>query len=62
VFVELLVTKIGGASIDIACRVLDTTHPDAPCFASGHIRLVSYDFDTESPRRLSVDEREWLEA
>jgi len=62
VIVELLVTKLGGASIDIACRVLDTTHPDATCFASGRIRLVSYDFDTESPRRLSDSEREWLQA
>jgi acyl-CoA thioester hydrolase len=62
VFVELVVTKLGGASIDIACRVLDTTHPAAICFASGHIRLVSYDFDTELPRRLGEAEREWLEA
>ena len=62
VVVELTVTKIGGASIDIDCRVLDNAHTDSTCFASGHIRLVAYDFDTEAPRRLSPADKKWLEA
>ena len=62
IVVELTVTKIGGASIDIACRVLDNDDPHSTCFASGKIRLVAYDFDTEAPRRLSPADRQWLEA
>ena len=62
IVVELAVTKIGGASIDIACRVLDTDNPASTCYASGHIRLVAYDFDSEAPRRLSPADRQWLEA
>jgi acyl-CoA thioester hydrolase len=62
VVVELMVTKIGGASIDIGCRVLDSDDPHSTCYASGHIRLVAYDFDTEAPRRLSPADRQWLEA
>ena len=62
VVVELTVTKIGGASIDIDCRVLADADPHSTCYASGHIRLVAYDFDTEAPRRLSPADRQWLEA
>jgi acyl-CoA thioester hydrolase len=62
VFVELLVTKLGGASIDITCRVLETVHADSICYASGHIRLVSYDFEMKRPRRIADVERVWLTA
>jgi acyl-CoA thioester hydrolase len=62
VFVELVVTKLGGASIDITCRVLDTVHDDSMCYASGHIRLVSYDFEAKRPRRIADVERVWLTA
>jgi acyl-CoA thioester hydrolase len=60
VVVEFLVTKIGGASIDIGCRILDSDTPTETCFASGHIRLVAYDFEAQAPRRLSVADKEWL--
>jgi acyl-CoA thioester hydrolase len=60
VYVELKVSKIGGASIDISCRVIDEAAPDSTCYASGYIRLVAYDFDSGAPRRLSQPEREWL--
>jgi acyl-CoA thioester hydrolase len=62
VVVELTVTKIGGASIDIDCRVLDSHDTISTCYASGHIRLVAYDFDAEAPRRFSPAERKWLEG
>lgn len=60
VVVELTVTKVGGASIDLDCRVFDTDNPESTCFASGHIRLVAYDFDSGAPKRLGREEKAWL--
>jgi acyl-CoA thioester hydrolase len=62
VFVELAVSRLGGASIDIGCRVLDSESPQSTCFASGHIRLVAYDFELKRPRRLGEKDRVWLLA
>lgn len=62
IVVELTVSKVGGASIDIDCRVLDSEDATSLCFASGHLRLVAYDFDAQAPKRLSSQERKWLEA
>jgi len=61
VWVEIVVAKVGGASIDIDCRVLDSDNPDSACFASGLVRLVAYDFGAERPRRLVDLERSWLD-
>jgi len=62
VWVEVVVSEVGGASIDIDCRVLDSENPDSTCFASGLVRLVAYDFETKRPRRLDPSSRAWLEG
>jgi acyl-CoA thioester hydrolase len=62
VWVEIVVATVGGASLDIACRVLDTKDPGGICFAEGLIRLVAYDFARSAPRRFSDQERSWLET
>lgn len=62
VVVELTVTKVGGASIDIDCRVLDNPNADSTCYASGHMRLVAYDFSSQAPRRLTEKDKVWLTA
>jgi acyl-CoA thioester hydrolase len=60
VWVELLVTQLGGASIDLECRVLEDSDPTSTCYADGTIVLVAFDFDRQRPRRLPDADREWL--
>jgi acyl-CoA thioester hydrolase len=60
VWVEIVVAKVGGASIDLDCRVLDKTSAESTCFASGRIQLVAYDFGAQAPKRLSPGDKRWL--
>jgi acyl-CoA thioesterase FadM len=52
------VDHVGGSSFRLACRVFDATSENV--FAEGFVALVTYNFTTGAPRKLSDDERAWL--
>jgi len=54
------VDHLGGSSFRLACRVFDA-HTDV-VFAEGFVSIVAYDFATAAPRKLSADERQWLNS
>lgn len=56
--VGMSVDHVGGSSFRLACRVFDTK--TGTVFAQGFVALVTYNFATGSPRKLSDDERAWL--
>ena len=56
--VEMSVDHVGGSSFRLACRVFDAT--SGTVFAEGFVALVTYNFSTGAPRKLSADERSWL--
>lgn len=58
--VGMTVDHIGGSSFRLACRVFDAV--SGVVFAEGFVALVTYSFESGSPRRLSDDERAWLEG
>ncbi|MFM1953706.1 MAG: hypothetical protein RL187_915, partial [Actinomycetota bacterium] len=58
--VGMTVNHIGGSSFRLACRVFDAV--SGVVFAEGFVALVTYSFESGSPRRLSEDERSWLEG
>lgn len=58
--VGMLVDHVGGSSFRLACRVFDAA--TSVVFAEGFVSLVTYDFSTGAPRKLSEEEREWLSA
>jgi acyl-CoA thioester hydrolase len=59
VLIGMTVEHIGGSSFRLGCRVFDQA---GTVFASGFVSLVAYDFSRGAPRRLSPDERTWLEG
>ena len=56
--VGMSVDHVGGSSFRLACRVFDAEN--GTVFAQGFVALVTYNFATGSPRKLSHDERAWL--
>ena len=56
--VGMSVDHVGGSSFRLACRVFDATN--GTVFAEGFVALVTYNFSTGGPRKLSPDERAWL--
>ena len=56
--VGMSVDHVGGSSFRLACRVFDAK--TRTVFAQGFVALVTYNFATGSPRKLSDDERAWL--
>ena len=56
--VGMTVDHVGGSSFRLACRVLDAA--SGTVFAEGFVALVTYNFTTGAPRKLSEDERAWL--
>ena len=56
--VGMSVDHVGGSSFRLACRVFDAE--TGTVFAQGFVALVTYNFATGSPRKLSDDERAWL--
>lgn len=60
VSVGMSVDHIGGSSFTLACRIFD--RDSGVVFATGSVGLVAYNFASQSPRKLSPDERDWLGA
>jgi acyl-CoA thioester hydrolase len=58
VSVGMTVDHIGGSSFRLACRIFDPTTDVV--FATGYVALVAYNFDSQSPRKLTAEERAWL--
>jgi len=58
--VGMTVDHIGGSSFRLAARVFDAG--SGVVFAEGFVSLVAYDFDRGAPRKLTDDERQWLNA
>ena len=56
--VGMTVDHVGGSSFRLACRVFDAV--SGTVFAEGFVALVTYNFTTSAPRKLSEDERVWL--
>jgi len=56
--VGMSVDHVGGSSFRLACRVFDAA--SGAVFAEGFVALVTYNFTTGAPRKLSEDERAWL--
>ncbi len=56
--VGMTVDHVGGSSFRHACRVFDAV--SGTVFAEGFVALVTYNFTTGAPRKLSEDERAWL--
>ena len=56
--VGMTVDHVGGSSFRLACRVFDAA--SRTVFAEGFVALVTYNFTTGAPRKLSEDERAWL--
>jgi acyl-CoA thioester hydrolase len=58
--VGMTVDHIGGSSFRLAARVFDAG--SGVVFAKGFVSLVAYDFGRGAPRKLTDDERQWLDA
>lgn len=58
--VRMWVTRIRPVGFDLGYEVLDSTAPDAPCYARAETGLVLYDFDRAAPRRMTPPERQVL--
>ena len=56
--VGMTVDHVGGSSFRLACRVFDAQ--GGTVYAEGFVALVTYNFSTGAPRKLSSDERGWL--
>ena len=56
--VGITVDHVGGSSFRLACRVFDAQ--SGTVYAEGFVALVTYNFTTGAPRKLSSDERAWL--
>ena len=56
--VGMTVDHVGGSSFRLACRVFDAQ--GGTVYAEGFVALVTYNFTTGAPRKLSSDERAWL--
>ena len=55
--ISMWISKLGGASYDIAYVV----HDDDVVYAVAETTMVAYDFTTEKPRRVADDDRALLE-
>ena len=56
--VGMTVDHVGGSSFRLLCRVFDAQ--GGTVYAEGFVALVTYNFTTGAPRKLSSDERAWL--
>ena len=56
--VGMTVNHVGGSSFRLACRVFDAQ--SGTVYSEGFVALVTYNFTTGAPRKLSSDERAWL--
>ena len=56
--VGMTVDHVGGSSFRLGCRVFDAQ--SGTVYAEGFVALVTYNFTTGAPRKLSSDERAWL--
>ena len=54
--IDVWVTRIGGASFELAYEV----HDEGNVYATAASTLVTFDFRTERPRRLTASERSFL--
>ena len=57
---DVWVTKIGAASFTLAYEVYEADR--SVVYATASSTMVPYDFKQERPRRLSPEEREWMNA
>ena len=60
--VETEVTRIGGSSYDLACRIVDAPGDVGTVFSDAHVRLVAFDIGTGRSRPLGPAERRRLVA
>jgi len=60
--VDMWVTKISGASFDLAYELRDLAEVGTTLYARAETTLVAYDFASLSPRRLRPDERAVLKG
>jgi acyl-CoA thioester hydrolase len=60
--VDMWVTRIAGASFDVAYELRDPAEVGSTLYARAETTLVAYDFATLSPRRLRPDERAALKG
>lgn len=61
VIIESWVTKIGAASLTIAYEVKDTEGPGAQIYVRASTIVVPYDMSAERPRRISAEEKSYLQ-
>jgi acyl-CoA thioester hydrolase len=57
--IDVWVTKIGAAHFSLGYEVYDT---GGFVYATASSTMVPYDFVNERPRRLSADEKSWLQS
>ena len=60
VHVEMWITRIGGASWEMAYEIRDPDGADGPLYARAESTLVAFDMAAQRPRSLDPDEREAL--
>ncbi|WP_018156452.1 acyl-CoA thioesterase [Demetria terragena] len=56
------VTKISGASFDISYEVLSSRDEGAEVYARAESTLVTFDMESQRPRRITPEDRALLEA
>ncbi|MFF0060945.1 acyl-CoA thioesterase [Streptomyces sp. NPDC005279] len=61
VVVELWVTKINAASLTITYEVKDTEGPSSQVYVRASTIVVPYDLSAERPRRISAEEKSFLQ-
>jgi acyl-CoA thioester hydrolase len=61
VVIELWVTKISAASLTIAYEVKDAEGPSAQVYVRASTVVVPYDLNAERPRRISAEEKSFLQ-
>ncbi|MFD9226067.1 acyl-CoA thioesterase [Streptomyces sp. NPDC060064] len=61
VVIELWVTKISAASLTIAYEVKDAEGPSAQVYVRASTVVVPYDLSAERPRRISAEEKSFLQ-
>ncbi|WP_327323666.1 acyl-CoA thioesterase [Streptomyces sp. NBC_01210] len=61
VVIELWVTKISAASLTIAYEVKDAEGPSAQVYVRASTVVVPYDLRAERPRRISAEEKSFLQ-
>ena len=61
VAIDLWVSSVGGAHLEMDYEVLDDTGPDPVVYARAQSTMVAYTLDTGRPRRFTPSERELLQ-